>query len=62
MKIFHDKKGHTFAYTGDISPFIWILMISIACIIGGVLIPELSFVIIIGVILFLIWLWILFKG
>jgi len=43
-------------YTGDIPFGIWVLIISIACIVLGLVIPQLSVLLFIGVVLFILWL------
>jgi uncharacterized protein (DUF983 family) len=52
-----NKKGQHYHahYTGDIPFGIWVLLVAIACIGLGWLIPELSVLGIIGWVLFILW-------
>ena len=43
-------------YQGDIPFLIWILIVVIACIALGILVPQLSVLLFIGVVLFIVWL------
>ncbi|MBI2632318.1 hypothetical protein HYW75_04915 [Candidatus Pacearchaeota archaeon] len=48
-----DYHGH---YHGDIPFMIWILIVAIVCIGIGLLVPQLSVLLFIGIVLFIIWL------
>lgn len=48
--------GNSYSYTGNIPFGIWVLIISIACIILGILFPPLSVLLFIGIVLFVLWL------
>lgn len=50
-----NKKSHSVSYSGDIHPFIWMLIISIVCIAVGLLFPVLSLVGWIGGLILAIW-------
>jgi hypothetical protein len=42
-------------YTGDIPFGIWVLIVSIACIALGIIIPDFSFLLFIGIVLLVLW-------
>ncbi len=51
-----DRRGQSYHYTGEIPFMIWVLIVAIACIVLGLLVPPLSSLLFIGIVLFIIWL------